>query len=42
MSKISFTVNGDAVAVTAAPATRLSSVLRDELGLTETHSARPM
>ena len=36
MSKISFTVNGDAVAVAAAPATRLSSVLRDELGLTGT------
>ena len=36
MSRISFTVNGAAVAVAAAPATRLSSVLRDELGLTGT------
>ena len=33
---IRFTVNGKQVAVAAAPATRLSSVLRDELGLTGT------
>ena len=36
MSAIRFTVNGNDVAVEAAPVTRLSSVLRDELGLTGT------
>ena len=33
---IRFAVNGDAVAVQAAPLTRLADVLRDELGLTGT------
>ena len=36
MSGLRFTVNGDDVEVAAAPATRLSSVLRDDLGLTGT------
>ena len=36
MSALRFSVNGRDVAVAAAPVTRLSSVLRDELGLTGT------
>jgi CO/xanthine dehydrogenase Mo-binding subunit/aerobic-type carbon monoxide dehydrogenase small subunit (CoxS/CutS family) len=36
MSGLRFTVNGGDVEVAAAPATRLSSVLRDDLGLTGT------
>ena len=36
MSALRFSVNGRDVAVAVAPVTRLSSVLRDELGLTGT------
>ena len=36
MTTLRFTVNGDAVEVGVAPVTRLSSVLRDELGMTGT------
>ena len=35
-ASLSFTVNGKAVAVAASPATRLSKVLREDLGLTGT------